>query len=243
MQLHVSCAIDCLFMCFLFWFLTLYVQYQSCLIFCSAFVYCLSDFLSKLLTFARLLFGRFCLGTTSAFSQFHLATFCFFLFYGLAVCFPLVMAICFVMLAQFSCFCYSTWFLLFLLVLYWVWINLNFLTLLIFLHYYIYLCILLLLWASAIATHPFFCHYSAPIIIPGHHNHPCQLTVFFCRDHACQNMSCSRICVSFWLISRSPLAHAYHSPHSQPIATHFCAFVCPYAWSPKTWCSGKFPRP
>ena len=132
MQLHVSCAIDCLFMCFLFWFLELYVQYQSCLIFCSAFVYCLSDFLSKLLTFARLLFGRFCLGTTSAFSQFHLASFCFFLFYGLLVCFPLVMAICFVMLAQFSCFCCSTWFLLFLLVLYWVWINLNFLTLLIF---------------------------------------------------------------------------------------------------------------
>ena len=60
---------------------------------------------------------------------------------------------------------------------------------------------------------PIFCHHSPQIIICDHHNHPCQLTVFFRRGHAFQNMSCSRICSSFCLVFRSPLAHVSHCTH------------------------------
>ena len=173
------------------------MQYQSCLIFCSAFVYCLSDFFVQIAHFCTFAFWE-------VLPRYHFRVFaispCLILFLFVLWAFSMLpfsngnlfcdvgavflLLLLNLVLAFFACFVLSL-------------NQFEFPDFAYFLCYYIYLCILLLLWASAIATHPFFCHYSAPIIIPGHRNHPCQLTVFFCRDHACQNMSCSRICVSF----------------------------------------------
>ena len=46
--LHVPCVIFCCCICFVLQFLALYVQLLCCLIFCSAFVPCLSDILDRI---------------------------------------------------------------------------------------------------------------------------------------------------------------------------------------------------
>ena len=82
-----------------------------------------------------------------------------------------------------------------------------------------------------------------PMILFDHHAHPCALPGFLCCVHALQNIPCSPIYCSFYLVFAFPPC-PHTPPHpSEPIYIHPRPFTPHFAKLAKTWCPGKFPRP
>ena len=98
---RVACTIAWWFICFLPWFLSLHTQLPSCLIFCSTFVHCLTDFLCRNPHFSLFCLLQVFLGVTSWVCAIFLYKFCFLLWSGLFTCILLVKATWFVVFVKF----------------------------------------------------------------------------------------------------------------------------------------------